>query len=300
MERPVLFQLSIAAVMVALIRHLFAVYRRSTAALVIVSVSWLALTKEFGTLHDSTPDYEVLIQSIVPGPIVIACGWVIVFLLGLEASRLAAERFPRARLDRYFARVFVVALYGALASIPVEMIGQTLGWWRWRVPSEIFPRPSWDDWFGVELSFALIVLLIAGATRRFLWQFPLIFLVGTILSGLIFKNINAWRTIGIHPAFIAFPVFLAAPFLVPGLVLHERLRVASPASRWKLAPIVSELVIVGVLCLYLLLRSQPEALVYAVPYLAWIAVHRLLLGRPVSAPATVAPMPAIAAEQGVR
>lgn len=300
MERPVLFQLAMAGVLVALVAHLFAVYRRVAALLVLVPLGWLALTKELGTLHDATPDYEVLLRSIVPGPVVIACGWVIVFLLGLEASRVFAERFPQARLDRYFARVFIVALYGALASIPVEMIGQTLGWWRWRVPTTVFPRPSWDDWFGVELSFALIVLLAAGATKRFLWQFPLVFLTGLILSGLIFKDINSWRTIGVHPAFIAIPVFLAAPFLVPGLELHERLRIGAPASRWRFAPIVSELVIVGVLCFYLLMRGHTEGLIYAVPYLAWIAAHRLLLRRTPPSPATDEDVPALATEQPAR
>lgn len=278
MQRPVFFQLSIAAVMVALLGHVFVIYRRATALVLVGCAFWLALTKEFGTVHAASPDYEVMIQSLVPGPIVIACGWVIIFLLGLESSRLLAERLPRARLDRYFARAFVIGLYGALASIPVELIGQVLGWWRWRLPGEPFPRPSWDDWFGVEVTFGLVVLLVAGATRRFLWQFPVIAVVGTILAGLIFKDVNNWRLIGVHPGFIAFPIFLAAPFVVPGLVLHERLRVASPTSRWRFAPIGGEVVIVGVLCGYLVTRSQFGALAYGVPYIAWIAVHAWLLG----------------------
>ncbi len=278
MQRPILFQLSIAAVMVALLGHVLVVYRRATALVLVGCISWLALTKEFGTVHAASPDYEVMIQSLVPGPIVIACGWVIIFLLGLEASRLLSERLPRARLDRYFARAFVIGLYGALASIPVELIGQVLGWWRWRLPGEPFPRPSWDDWFGVELTFALVVLLVAGATLRFLWQLPVIALVGTILAGLIFKDVNNWRLIGVHPALIAFPIFLAAPFAVPGLALHDRLRAPSPASRWRFAPIVSEIVIVGVLCGYLIARARFRALAYGVPYLGWIAVHARLLG----------------------
>lgn len=157
---PVLFQIHAGAALLLLLAYTVRTYGARRAAGLIAPAVAFALGKE---AFQKTPPYQVLIEGALPGWVVVASGWIVVYLLGLDVAR---------RMQRRFRRVVAVVLVGitaATVSHAVEPLGQEMGWWMWHThPGAI--RYADGDWSGI-VGFAAILGMIFGAPgwRRADW-----------------------------------------------------------------------------------------------------------------------------------
>lgn len=179
---PVPFQIVAGAVLLALVYHAFRLYGARVANALLVPFALVAMVKEALT---RTPPYQVMIQGPLPGSVIVASGWIVVFLLGLEVGRLLGLRLGGRAARRLTFRAILVGICAAFCAHGIEPVGQLSGWWLWDHGKDF--RVASPDWFGVVGTMGTIALATAAVreganARRFVGE--LVAFLATLLLAL--------------------------------------------------------------------------------------------------------------------